>query len=53
MGSKKERCFGLEFERTKSYARQGGNFLSEECKSGKVIQNKLFIGAERDRINSI
>ena len=53
MGSKKEGCSRLKGEHTKSYARQGGNLVSKECKSGKMIQNELFIRAKRDRINAI
>ena len=53
MGSKEEGCSGLELERTKNYARQKGKFLSKEYKSGEAIQNELFIGAERGRINAV
>ena len=53
MGFKKEGYFRLEGEHTESKARQGGNLVSEECKSGKMIQNKLFIRAKRDRISAI
>ena len=34
-------------------ARQKGNSESEECKSERMIQNELLIGARREGINAI
>ena len=34
------------------YARQGRSFVSKECENEEMIQNELFIGTKRERINA-